>query len=69
MIEIRDTAELAKVLRMAADAHHTFETVQGKPDADWPAWYARFIADHVYVSPQPLAAQLSQGQNITLGDM
>lgn len=41
------TSQLTQLLKDAAVAHHTFEATLGHADADWPAWYARFVADAV----------------------
>jgi hypothetical protein len=30
-------------LRRAADAHHEQQRQSGRPDRDWPDWYARYI--------------------------
>jgi catechol 2,3-dioxygenase-like lactoylglutathione lyase family enzyme len=35
--------DLAKALRRAAAAHGEHEKRTGKPDADWPVWYAEYI--------------------------
>jgi hypothetical protein len=35
--------DLARALRRAADAHHQHEQQTGRPDPDWPSWYARYI--------------------------
>jgi len=35
--------DLARALRRAADAHHQHEQQTGRPDPDWPSWYARHI--------------------------
>jgi catechol 2,3-dioxygenase-like lactoylglutathione lyase family enzyme len=35
--------ELAAALRRAAAAHHEHEKQIGKPDADWPSWYAGYL--------------------------
>lgn len=40
---------LAQLLKDAAAAHHVFEQQQGKPDANWPEWYADYIANHIAV--------------------
>ena len=34
--------DLARALRRAADAYHQREQT-GRPDPDWPTWYARYI--------------------------
>ena len=40
----RSTAELEASLRDAEAAHAKFESELGHPDADWPAWYAAYLA-------------------------
>jgi catechol 2,3-dioxygenase-like lactoylglutathione lyase family enzyme len=37
------TADLASALRRAEAAHGEHEKRTGKPDADWPAWYAAYM--------------------------
>lgn len=34
---------LAELLKHTAEAHHKYETAQGKPDDDWQGWYANHI--------------------------
>lgn len=34
---------LADLLSEAKDAHAEFEKSTGRPDADWPAWYAGYL--------------------------
>jgi hypothetical protein len=34
---------LADKLNAAYNAHHALEVSQGKPDADWPTFYAAFL--------------------------
>jgi hypothetical protein len=36
-------SDLARALRRAADAHHQHEQQTGRPDPDWPSWYAMYI--------------------------
>jgi len=36
-------SDLAQALRRAADAHHQHEQQTGRPDPDWPSWYALYI--------------------------
>ncbi len=36
---------LAELLREAEAAHADYEGALGHADADWPAWYARYIVD------------------------
>jgi catechol 2,3-dioxygenase-like lactoylglutathione lyase family enzyme len=38
------TADLADALRRAEAAHAEYETRTGTRDADWPSWYADFLA-------------------------
>jgi hypothetical protein len=38
-------AGLADALRRAEAAHAKYEQETGKADPDWPAWYARYMAD------------------------
>jgi hypothetical protein len=35
---------LEELLRQAEAAHGEYERELGRPDEDWPAWYARYIA-------------------------
>ncbi len=37
--------QLAELLREAEAAHAEYERKLGRPDADWPAWYAQYIVD------------------------
>jgi len=39
------TADLAAALRRAAAAHGHHEEEIGRPDPDWPDWYAQFMVD------------------------
>jgi hypothetical protein len=36
-------SDLAQALRRAAEAHHQHEQQTGRPDPDWPSWYALYI--------------------------
>jgi hypothetical protein len=36
-------SDLARALRRAADAHSQYEEQTGRPDPDWPSWYARYL--------------------------
>jgi hypothetical protein len=38
-------AGLAGALRRAKAAHGKYEEETGKPDPDWPEWYAQYLAD------------------------
>ena len=37
-------SDLASALRRAAEAHGKHEERTGKADADWPDWYALYMA-------------------------
>ncbi|MDG4797698.1 hypothetical protein [Micromonospora sp. WMMD1082] len=37
--------DLAGALRRAASAHGRHEEKLGRPDPDWPDWYARYMVD------------------------
>ena len=39
--------ELAAQLREAETAHGAYERELGKPDPDWPSWYARFVVERL----------------------
>ncbi len=38
---------LAELLREAEKAHAEYEKKLGRPDPDWPAWYAEYIVNIV----------------------
>lgn len=38
-----DARRLSALLREAADAHHNHEERTGRPDEDWPLWYASYL--------------------------
>lgn len=38
-----DTAQLAQLLRDAAQAHHEAFAALNGDDPEWPAWYARWV--------------------------
>ena len=40
-------AELARLLREAADAHADHERELGRRDEDWPTWYAAWILEQL----------------------
>ena len=42
----RSVAELELALREAAAAHGRHEQETGRPDPDWPVWYAAYMARH-----------------------
>ena len=49
------TADLAKAMRQAADAHHIYEQLHGK-DENWPEWYARYMAgESTLHKPEPVS--------------
>lgn len=37
---------LAKLLRMAAKAHHEYEASLGHADENWPVWYAQYMLEN-----------------------
>lgn len=43
MMKNIDKETLAKLLKEASLAHHDFEESLGKPDENWPLWYADFV--------------------------
>ena len=51
--------DLARALQRAADAHGKHEEQTGRPDPDWPSWYARYLEreqaglDHELTFPAP----------------
>lgn len=36
-------ADLARALRRAEEAHGEHERQTGRPDPDWPTWYAQLL--------------------------
>ncbi|HMD94420.1 MAG TPA: VOC family protein [Trebonia sp.] len=40
-----ELADLAGALRRAEAAHGKYEQETGRPDPDWPDWYAKYMAD------------------------
>ena len=36
-------SDLARALQRAADAHGQYEKQTGRPDPDWPSWYAQYL--------------------------
>jgi hypothetical protein len=42
---------LRTLLRVAESAHAAYETELGRPDDDWPTWYAQFIAQRLREEP------------------
>ncbi len=49
---------LRTLLRVAESAHAAYETELGKPDDDWPAWYARFIVARWRAEPDGATREL-----------
>lgn len=51
--------DLARALQRAADAHGKHEEQTGRPDPDWPSWYALYLEreqaglDHELTFPAP----------------
>jgi hypothetical protein len=48
---------LAAALKRAAAAHGRHEQEIGKPDPDWPEWYAQFMVDEQDGSPAGAGAE------------
>ena len=42
-LTFHSAGDLARALRRAAEAHHQHEQQTGRPDPDWPNWYAAHI--------------------------
>ena len=42
LLTFDSASDLARALRRAADAHRQHEEHTGRPDADWPNWYALY---------------------------
>jgi uncharacterized protein YecT (DUF1311 family) len=40
---LQEVQALADKLNAAYNAHHELEVSQGKPDADWPRFYASYL--------------------------
>lgn len=51
--EFSSSTELARALRRAAAAHHEHERRIGKPDDNWPDWYADYIFAEQAGKPLP----------------
>jgi catechol 2,3-dioxygenase-like lactoylglutathione lyase family enzyme len=49
--------DLAAALKRAAAAHHEYEKRLGKPDADWPSWYAGYLVREQRGEPIDRAGQ------------
>jgi hypothetical protein len=43
LLTFDSASNLARALRRAADAHGQYEEQTGRPDADWPNWYALYL--------------------------
>ncbi|MET7741874.1 VOC family protein [Streptomyces sp. NPDC005385] len=46
-------SELASAMRRAKDAHSAHEKRTGQPDANWPDWYASYMASEQSGEPLP----------------
>lgn len=51
--EYASPADLAGALSRAAAAHGEHEARAGEEDADWPAWYAEYMAAEAHGTPLP----------------
>lgn len=40
--------QLAKLLKLAAEAHHAYEQATGTEDEHWEEWYAQWMIAHSY---------------------
>lgn len=49
---------LRTLLRVAESAHEAYEAERGKPDEDWPTWYAAFIIERLREEPNGATHQL-----------
>lgn len=48
-VEEERRANVAQLLRRAADEHHAYEQAtmeEGHSDPNWPEWYAQWMLDH-----------------------
>ncbi len=50
---------LRTLLRVAESAHGAYEQELGRPDDDWPAWYARFIVERLREDPEGVTHVIS----------
>ena len=50
---------LRTLLRVAESAHAAYETELGRPDDDWPTWYAAFIVARLREDPEGVTHELS----------
>jgi len=44
-VAYESAADLAAAMRRAEEAHGRYERELGKPDPDWPGWYARYMVE------------------------
>ena len=42
-LKFDSASDLARALQRAADAHHQHQEKTGRPDPDWPYWYAHYL--------------------------
>jgi Putative prokaryotic signal transducing protein len=42
-LKFDSASDLARALQRAADAHHRHQEQTGRPDPDWPYWYAHYL--------------------------
>ena len=50
---------LRTLLRVAESAHAAYEQELGRPDDDWPTWYASFIVARLREEPEGVTHDLS----------
>lgn len=53
---------LRTLLRVAESAHGAYEQELGRPDDDWPTWYAAFIVERLREEPDDAAHELRLSQ-------
>ena len=49
---------LRTLLRVAESAHAAYEAELGRPDEDWPTWYAAFIVARLQEDPEGVTHEL-----------
>jgi hypothetical protein len=49
---------LRTLLRVAESAHAAYEAELGRPDDDWPTWYAAFIVARLREDPEGVTHEL-----------
>jgi hypothetical protein len=54
---------LRTLLRVAESAHGAYEQELGRPDDDWPTWYAAFIVARLQEEPDEAAHELRLSQD------